>query len=212
MTENEAIKKVEEFGLYHAIGDLPNSVLTVKAFEMAIKALEEIQQYRAIGTVEEIQNMEKEEDILKFYYCESEDEYYIGKTIDTMYYAKYSKSGFVWHMSRFLPWGEHVVDENSLWKEHTYPSEPKEIPFFEWLQGFIKKECLGTVEECREAMERQRAKKPLYKHYEDEGEPPYIKISCPNGCGIQLYPVTEKRLAHEHEFCPKCGQKLDWSE
>lgn len=53
MTENEAIKRVEEFGLYHAIRDLPNSVLTVKAFEMAIKALEEIQQYRAIGTVEQ---------------------------------------------------------------------------------------------------------------------------------------------------------------
>lgn len=53
MTENEAIKRVEEFGLHHAIGDLPYSTLTVKAFEMAIKALEEIQQYRAIGTVEE---------------------------------------------------------------------------------------------------------------------------------------------------------------
>lgn len=55
MTENEAIKRVEEFGLYHAIGDLPHSTLTVKAFEMAIKALQEIQQYRAIGTVEECQ-------------------------------------------------------------------------------------------------------------------------------------------------------------
>lgn len=72
--------------------------------------------------------------------------------------------------------------------------------------------AIGTVEECLEARERQRGKKPLYKHYEDEGEPPYVKISCPNGCGIQLYPVTEKHLAHEHEFCPNCGQKLDWSE
>lgn len=53
MTENEAIKRVEEFGLHHAIGDLPNSALTVKAFEMAIEALKEIQQYRAIGMVEE---------------------------------------------------------------------------------------------------------------------------------------------------------------
>lgn len=94
----------------------------------------------------------EEEDILKFYYCESEDEYYIGKRIDTMYYAKYSQTGFVWFMSRNLPWGEHVVDPKALWKEHTYPSEPKEIPFFEWLQGFMKKECLGTVEECREAV------------------------------------------------------------
>ncbi len=55
MTEKEAIKKVKEFGLYHAIGDLPNSALTVKAFKMAVAALEEIQQYRTIGTVEECQ-------------------------------------------------------------------------------------------------------------------------------------------------------------
>lgn len=72
--------------------------------------------------------------------------------------------------------------------------------------------AIGTVEECREARERQRAKKPIYKHYEDKGEPPYVKIACPNGCRIQLYPVTEKRLAHEHVFCPKCGQKMDWSD
>lgn len=45
MTENEAIERVKEFGLHHAIGDLPNSMLTVKAFEMAINALKEIQQY-----------------------------------------------------------------------------------------------------------------------------------------------------------------------
>ena len=46
MTENEAVKKVKEFGLYHSIGDLPYSKLTVEAFEMAVKALEEIQQYQ----------------------------------------------------------------------------------------------------------------------------------------------------------------------
>lgn len=40
MTEKEAIKRVEEFALHHAIGDLPNSAFTVKAFEMAIAALE----------------------------------------------------------------------------------------------------------------------------------------------------------------------------
>ena len=53
MTENEAIKRVEEFGLHHAIDDLPHSTLTVKAFKTAITALEEIQRYREIGTVEE---------------------------------------------------------------------------------------------------------------------------------------------------------------
>lgn len=130
-----------------------------KAFEdmeMAISALEEIQQYREIGTVEEFKKAEKEEDVLKFYYCESEDDYYIGKRVENFYYARYGETGFEWFMSRYLPWGEHVVKPNTLWKEYTYPSEPKEIPFFEWLQGFLKKYCGGTVEECREAVEKQK--------------------------------------------------------
>lgn len=40
MTGKEAIERIKEFGLYHAIDDLPNSLHTVKAFEMAISALE----------------------------------------------------------------------------------------------------------------------------------------------------------------------------
>ena len=80
-------------------------------------------------------------DIYKFYYCESEDDYYIGKRIDTFYYAKYNPQlrDFVWCMSKYLPWGKHIVDENTLWKEHTYPSEPVEISFLEWIHGFIRK-------------------------------------------------------------------------
>ncbi|HIZ77397.1 MAG TPA: DUF551 domain-containing protein [Firmicutes bacterium] len=73
-------------------------------------------------------HIKNEEDILKFYYCESEDDYYIGKRVQNMYYAKYEPGGFTWFMSRYLPWGTDG-----------YPSEPKEIPFTEWLDGFICK-------------------------------------------------------------------------
>lgn len=72
--------------------------------------------------------MKDEEDILKFYYCESEDDYYLGQRIQNMYYARYKPGGFTWFMSRYLPWGEG-----------DYPSEPKEIPFIEWIEGFIRK-------------------------------------------------------------------------
>ena len=41
MTNKEAIKRIKDFALYHAIRDLPNSAYTVEAFEMAIKALEQ---------------------------------------------------------------------------------------------------------------------------------------------------------------------------
>lgn len=44
MTNKEAIKRIKDFGLYHAIRDLPNSAYTVEAFEMAIKALEQSEQ------------------------------------------------------------------------------------------------------------------------------------------------------------------------
>ena len=82
----------------------------------------------------------------------------------------------------------------------------------EWLEELKQYRAIGAPEKCRAAVEKQKAKKPIYKHYEDNGEPPYIKISCPNGCRIQLYPVTDKNLAHEHGYCPKCGQKIDWSD
>ena len=88
-------------------------------------------------------DIKSEEDITKFYYCESEDDYYIGKRVGNFYYARYGETGFEWFMSRYLPWGEHVVKPNTLWKEYTYPSEPKEIPFVKWIEGFIRKYISG---------------------------------------------------------------------
>lgn len=41
MNREEAIKRIRDFGLYHAIEDLPRSTKTVEAFKMAIQALEE---------------------------------------------------------------------------------------------------------------------------------------------------------------------------
>ena len=97
--------------------------------------------YISVGWAKDIicKHMKNEEDILKFYYCESEDDYYIGKRVQNMYYARYADGGFTWFMSRYLPWGEHVTASETAWKEYTYPTEPKEIPFTEWLEGFIRK-------------------------------------------------------------------------
>ena len=154
MTEQEAIKEFEE---RLAIADYRDNITKYyEAMELAVKDMKEIQKYRAIGTVEELQKAEKEEDILKFYYCDSEDSYLVGLRIGNFYYAHYIDGRWVFDMSRHLPWGEHVVDDTSAWKEHTYPSEPKEINFSEWLNGFIKKECGGTPDGCREAVEKQK--------------------------------------------------------
>ena len=184
-----------------------------EAFEVAIKALKEIQQYRAIGTVEELQKAEKEESILKFYYCDSEDSYLVGLRIGNFYYAHYIDGRWIFDMSRHLPWGEHVVDDTTEWKEHTYPSEPKEINFSEWLNGFIKKECGGTVEECRAAVEKQTAKKIVRRKATHEDVESELRdfitrkgmiFRCPTcGCCIAV---------EEMKSCWECGQKLDWSD
>lgn len=88
-------------------------------------AVKELKEYRDL---EEKGLLLKEEDVLKFYYCESLDKYLVGKRLDTMYYADITDMGDLhFFMSRYLPWGEN-----------TYPSEPKEIPFTEWLNGYLK--------------------------------------------------------------------------
>lgn len=112
------------------------------------------------------------------------------------------------------------MTENEAYK--TCFGNPYIVPMdeYEEAKSIIKKSLdeirqyreLGTVEELRIAKEKQIPKKPLYKHYENEGEKPYIKICCPNNCHIQVYPVTHKNLAFENVYCHKCGQKLDWSD
>lgn len=49
MTESEALKNINEFGIRLGAGDY----IDLEALRIAGKALEEIQEYRAIGTVEE---------------------------------------------------------------------------------------------------------------------------------------------------------------
>ena len=196
MTEQEAISCLKADKDY--LVDM--NICDGEEMDVAIKALEEVQQYRAIGTVEELQKAEKEEDILKFYYCDSEDSYLVGLRIGNFYYAHYIDGRWVFDMSRHLPWGEHVVDDTTAWKEYTYPSEPKEINFSEWLNGFIKKECGGTPEECRAAVEKQRAKKVIDNMPTDDD----VWYQCPTCKGD----LTNIRGFH----CPYCGQKLDWRD
>lgn len=52
MTENEAIARIIDHFDVHHHDNRPHPLLD-KAVEMAIKALEEVQQYRTIGTVDE---------------------------------------------------------------------------------------------------------------------------------------------------------------
>lgn len=54
---------------------------------------------------------------------------------------------------------------------------------------------IGTVEACREAVEKQKPKKPEYTSY---------GISVCRECGREL-----KRC---YDYCPDCGQAIQWDE
>lgn len=65
--------------------------------------------------------------------------------------------------------------------------------------------AIGTVEECREAVEKQRAKPPLAivkSNIENGG----MYGDCPR-CGEHM-----ESLWTAEKFCPKCGQHIDWSK
>lgn len=63
----------------------------------------------------------------------------------------------------------------------------------------------GTVEECREAGERQKPKVPDIwgDGYDNEGNIIYDTYNCPN-CG-RSYEVDY----HDYKYCPECGQSID---
>ena len=59
-----------------------------------------------------------------------------------------------------------------------------------------------------EALEKQLPKKPTYEGdgYAPDGTFVYDAWECPN-CG-ECYEVDYD----DYDYCPKCGQKIDWSE
>ena len=126
MTENEAIEILEE------VKELDDTMYAynrayMNALDMAIEVLKEVQQYREIGTVEQVRN-----------------------------------------------------------QKHNLEMAYKIISDYE---------AIGTVEECREAVEKQKAKKPVLRN--DNGK---LRKSCPVcGCFFSLLSRS----------CPKFGQAID---
>lgn len=65
---------------------------------------------------------------------------------------------------------------------------------------------LGTLAKVEEAIEKNKPKNPDYEGdgYSD-GKMVYDTWICPN-CGVK-YEVDYE----EYDYCPDCGQKIDWS-
>jgi len=71
------------------------------------------------------------------------------------------------------------------------------------LQEIQQYRALGTVEELREAREKQRAKKPKINKVDKDT----IYMKCSN-CKL----TTVLYSGMQPDFCPKCGQAIDWSK
>ncbi len=77
-----------------------------------------------------------------------------------------------------------------------------------WLEELKQYQEIGTVEECRVAIEKQKPKQPTYDGdgHAPDGSFVFDEYLCPN-CGSR-YELDYD----EHDWCPNCGQKIDWSE
>ena len=189
MTENEAIKIAthclgvqaeqevcEECDIY---GNCHTDCKYVAV--VAIKALEEIQQYREIGTVKECKEMAS---IVK-----KSERSELAKIIDE--WLKYRKIGTV----------EECKEMAVIANKKTNPDELAKI-IVEWIQ-YNK---IGTVEECRGAMEKQKAKKPKLKY-----KPRFLgktMYTCPNCGNCCLEEFANER--QNNNYCWDCGQRLDF--
>ena len=66
--------------------------------------------------------------------------------------------------------------------------------------------AIGTPEECRAAVEKQKAKKPIIKYKQTQDCVTEVEWKCPI-CGTNYV-----ELAPCGEWCRYCGTKFDWSD
>ncbi len=146
MTLEEAIEILEE------VKELDDTLYAynaayMEALEVALFALKEIQNYRKLGTLEELARAKKYIDLAK-------------------------KHGTIGEM----------IDECAEYEE------------------------IGTVEECREAVEKQKPKKITIRDWNPTKCPTCgHELSTSLGDGYYKHPTFLER-------CPKCGQMIWWSE
>lgn len=73
------------------------------------------------------------------------------------------------------------------------------------LNKLAEYEEIGTVEKCREAVERQTVRPPYFwgDGCDSEGKTIYDMYDCPN-CG-KSYEIEHE----EYKHCPECGQAMN---
>ena len=151
-----------------------------EVIEMAISAIKEIEQYRAIGTVEDFVNLKRGaaimSDLYKFGYT-------LYETIETM---------------------RDVIDTGN--------HDRMFLDTYYWLKMLSEYKEIGAVEECREAVEKQKAKKPdIYtdtRNMVDLHGNVYAEQA-----NVYLCPTCERFIGYVgndiFHYFPVCGQAID---
>jgi DNA-directed RNA polymerase subunit RPC12/RpoP len=82
-----------------------------------------------------------------------------------------------------------------------YHSEENKI-IIQALEELEQYRELGTVEELKEAREKQVAKKPIGRHTD---------YKC-SACGRRVRSGKGSSSRQRDNFCQRCGTKIDWEE
>lgn len=197
MTENEAIKDLDIIRFNPHWDDLVKEEYWQDLMDMAIKALEEVQQYRAIEKeLKERYHANVDIPLLMQHFIETifEGEKHEGFCILTNEDAKAWEEYQAIGTPEELRCKRDAEANNEKWAEKALNN------VIEALEELQKYNEIGTPEECRAAMEKQTAKRPSCDSFDGL----HFFPICPN-CGGELD-------EDERESYCECGQKLDWSD
>lgn len=183
MTENEAIKDLDIIRFNPHWDELVKEEYWQELMDMAIQALEEVQQYRAIGTPEELKTTMQYVRLAKAHRT-------VGRAIEEC--AKYEEIGTPEECQKSVEICKSMIERNIT------PENMEEYMKFE-------DECVKdgfTFNSLLEAREKQTAKKiEIFNG----------QASCPN-CKYLFggMDVIKKLITWSMPHCKNCGQKLDW--
>ncbi len=124
-----------------------------------------------------------------------------------------------------LNWMRHIRNDTLLLNEESVETLEKQ---FGSIETFIRNEInvnaqiierslteldeyrsIGTVSECREAVEKKKEKKPIEeKGVYASGQSDYV---CPS-CGDSVIILDPECQAYKLRYCASCGQHLDWTD
>ena len=108
-------------------------------------------------------------------------------------------------------WLEQSNEEGSIEEEISKGCEKcaqEHEQLANWLEELKQYQAIGTLEECRVAVEKQKPMKPSESRCSEK-----THYRCPN-CGyipLTVY-ANGYRLGNKPDFCEKCGKAIDWSD